>query len=169
MTKFREVHLPKGVSGRLYLHSIPGRHEPLDEVRKQLQELEVTVIVNLAPSEEVHRKSPEYAKALAAATVPCEVWPLPIQDYGAPSDDAAFEKLVGRINLALRQGKRFLVHCGAGIGRTGTVAVAVLMALGLTATEAKRSVKAAGSGPEVPGQEETLRQFETSLRNGAPI
>lgn len=164
MTRFREVDLPTGVSGQLFLHSMPGRQEPLGEVWEEVHVREITAIVNLAPDDEVRKKSPEYRKALAAATVPCEVWPLAVPDFAAPTDDAAFGQLVRQVASALRDGKAVMVHCGAGIGRTGTVAVAVLMALGSPAAQARRSVKTAGSGPEVQGQDEALRRFEATLK-----
>jgi protein-tyrosine phosphatase len=165
MTSFREVELPRGVSGRLLLHSMPGRCEPLGEVWKQVRVHGVSAIVNLAPDDEVRRKSPEYGNVLAAATVPCQVWRLAVPDFSAPADDAAFAQLVRKIASALRKSKAVMIHCGAGVGRTGTMAVAVLMALGSSPATARRSVKAAGSGPEVRGQEEALRRFEATLMN----
>ena len=164
MTNFREVALPTGVSGRLFLHSMPGRHEALVEVWAQVHDQVVSAIVNLAPDDEVRKKSPEYGKALAEATVPCEVWPLAVPDFAAPTDDSAFGQLVRQVASALRDGKAIMVHCGAGIGRTGTLAVAVLRALGSPAAEARRVVKVAGSGPEVQSQEDALRRFEASLK-----
>jgi hypothetical protein len=32
---FRDVGLPEGVAGRLYLHSMPGRYEPLSGLLKR--------------------------------------------------------------------------------------------------------------------------------------
>ena len=48
MPAFREVTLAAGTTGRLFLHSMPGRQEPLEEVWHQLQTLGISAIVNLA-------------------------------------------------------------------------------------------------------------------------
>ena len=165
MTALREVALHQSAVGRLFLHSMPGRNEPLAEVWQQVQAQGITAIVNLAPAEEVQKKSPEYAKAIATETIPCEVWPLPVPDFAAPTDDASFSQLAHRVAAALRAGQAILIHCGAGIGRTGTVAVAALLALGSPIGEARRLVRAAGSGPEVPGQEAALERFEAALKS----
>ena len=48
----------------------------------------------------------------------------------------------------VRAGGVVLVHCAAGIGRTGTAAACVLKALGLEADEALARVRSAGSNPQ---------------------
>lgn len=165
---FRSVALPGGVEGRLYLHSMPGRYEPLDDTWRQVRELKVSAIVNLTEDEEARRRSPAYAQALAEGTVPCEVWPIPVQDFGAPEDDAPFLDAARRVAASLRSGHAVLVHCGAGIGRTGTFAVAVLMALGMTPANALWAVGTTGSGPEGPAQEGLLGRLETALKEPLP-
>jgi len=89
----------------------------------------------------------------------------PIPDLHAPSFDATVtlvDDLVGR----LRAGASLLVHCAAGIGRTGTIATCVLVALGVSADEATRTVAEArpGAGPEVGSQRDLVEQFAARLR-----
>jgi rhodanese/phosphatase family protein len=163
MRDFRGVILPDGVPGHLYLHSMPGWYDPLDDTWTQVRRLAIHAIVCLAPGAEIHEKSPEYGAALTAGAVPCEVWALPVPDYEAPQDEAAFAQLARRVAAALRGGNSILVHCGAGIGRTGTFAVGVLMALGVPAGAAGQCVRAAGSGPERACQEEALRRLAQTL------
>ena len=49
---------------------------------------------------------------------------------------------------ALRGGESVLLHCAAGIGRTGTAAACVLKQLGLDNDSALARVRQAGSNPE---------------------
>ena len=76
--------------------------------------------------------------------------------FGVPDDDAAFWQFADDLAALLKNGDAILMHCGAGIGRTGTMATAVLMALGVTRDAALRAVQAAGSHPETPSQRRLL-------------
>ncbi len=66
----------------------------------------------------------------------------------------------------LRDGKNVVVHCRGGLGRTGTVAACVLVALGdHSADEAITTVRAARRGTVQTGdQEDFVRRFEDTLR-----
>ena len=124
--------------------------------QERVSSLGITRVVCLAPPREIANKSPEYAQAIDSGALPWPHDPLPIEDFGAPAEAAAFWRRAYELALFVRGGGRLLVHCAAGIGRTGTFAVAVSMRLGLALTEATRRVRAAGSGPEVPAQESLL-------------
>ena len=101
---------------------------------------------------------------LDAGTFPVERLSFPIGDYGTPSDQDAYLKLVRDIVRRLSQGQKILIHCGAGIGRTGTLAIAVLMALGTAYEQAAQRVLEAGSKPETDQQQDFLRRVEAQLR-----
>ncbi len=163
MGRFREVELLGGVPGSLWLHSMPGRCESLDEAWAEVRRLAISGIVCLAPLDEIREKSPDYAKAIERQELPCDIRRLPVCDYQGPDDDEAFRELATHVAGALRRGDRILVHCGAGRGRTGMFAIATLMALGLSTEEARCQVRVAGSGPERPAQEDALRRFSATL------
>lgn len=149
---FRHVQLPQHVRGSLLLHSMPGRLEPLEVAWGQVRADGVQAIVNLARPDEIWEKSPDYAKALQSGHLPCPVISFPVKDYGTPRCREAFWQLTVDLARRLEAGERILVHCAAGIGRTGTLATCLLIALGETQAAAAKAVRTAGSSPETDGQ-----------------
>jgi protein-tyrosine phosphatase len=135
---------------------MPGSHEHLHEAYRTMADAGVTHVICLAPIEEVEQVSPEYHVALKGGSVPWPVEQLPIADFEAPEDRDAFLVAVRRAAISLRSGERVMVHCRAGIGRTGMFAICVLMALGTPRAEAEARVRAAGSGPEAEVQREFI-------------
>lgn len=144
---FRRVKLPADVHGRLFLHSMPGCFETLEECWGRLRATGVQTIVNLTQPGEMRRKSPAYAEALRNGRVPCPVVSFPVKDCASPRNLEAFWELAFDLAQRLKAGKRILIHCAAGVGRTGSLATCVLVALGETPEAAGEAVWAAGSQP----------------------
>jgi protein-tyrosine phosphatase len=153
---FRRVDLPAHVSGRLLLHSMPGRFEAIERVWHQLRTEAVGAIVCLTEEYEIRLKSSQYAEALEAGTVPCFVLPFEIREGGVPEDRDAFWALANDLANRLRAGEAVLIHCAGGIGRTAMLAVSVLLALGEPMNEAESVVSRAGSTVETMPQIEML-------------
>ena len=149
---FRKLGLPAGVSGSLFLHSMPGRNEPLEDAVAELRRLGISRIISLAPLSEIRTKSPAYGQAIEASALPAVLSSCPISDRGVPENRAEFLNSVDETASALRAGQKLLLHCGAGIGRTGTYAAAVLVRLGIPKDEALAEVGRAGSRPETTEQ-----------------
>ena len=131
MNQPRPLHLPADISGRLWLHSMPGRCEAFQEIIDWCADERIDFIVCLVFDEEIAEKSPDYLAALRDGSFPVPVKRFPIPDYGVPENIQTFADLVVETVRLLRQGQRVLVHCAAGIGRTGMFATAVLMAAGV--------------------------------------
>jgi protein-tyrosine phosphatase len=90
----------------------------------------------------------------------------PIADFGVP--DAAFEARWAaagrRVRQALRDGGRVLLHCRAGLGRSGMIAARTLVELGWTAEDAIAAVRHARPGAiETPEQEAAVRSARASM------
>jgi len=149
---FRHVDLPSEIPGRLLLHSMPGRYEPLERVWHHVKDEAVRAIVCLAEKDEIRQKAAEYAGALQAGTVPCSVVHFEIPDRDAPQDRYAFWELASDIGKRLQAGECVLIHCAGGVGRTALLAVCVLLALGQPAAEARSTVSRAGSTVETAPQ-----------------
>ena len=148
----RPVRLPAHVRGSLLLYSMPGRFEPLELVWEHVRADGVQVIVNLAQPAEIQGYAPAYARALQNGQVPCPVISFPVQNHGIPGSREAFWELAFNLAQRLEAADRILVHCAAGVGRSGSLATCVLAALGEKPAVAAKAVRAAGSQPETRGQ-----------------
>jgi atypical dual specificity phosphatase len=103
----------------------------------------ITMLVNLH-----ERPDPQdVLEQLQAQTVH-----LPVSDSNAPTQ-AQIDEGVAAIEKALQEGKRVAVHCGAGLGRSGTLIAAYLVSQGQAPEQAMAQVRTAR-----PGSIETLEQ-----------
>jgi protein-tyrosine phosphatase len=105
---------------------------------------------------EIALKSPAYAALLGSGAAPWQVHAYPIEDFSVPDDLGEFAAWLGVQVARLRAGETLLLHCGAGIGRTGMTALGLLGALGLPPAEAAARVYAAGSHPETEAQRDAV-------------
>jgi len=153
---FRSVPLPPSLPGHLQLHSMPGRHESMTTFEAELAAHAVDRIISLTGLAEIRAKSPAFAQAIAAG-FPKPRTEFPMEDFGVPADRAGFLALAQEMAADLRRGETLLVHCGAGIGRTGTLAASALICLGLDETAALQAVGQAGAGPETDEQSDLVR------------
>jgi len=162
---------PNAFPGRLGFSPAPGRwrvgdalqpDELLDGDLAALCDCGTTVLVVLLEQEEMSRIG--LARLLdRARSASLEVLWFPIPDGTAPSDLGATVRLVGRILERLRSGRTVVVHCHGGIGRSGTIAAATLVASGSEPGQALESVREARLGAATaPGQEEFVYAFATA-------
>ena len=88
----------------------------------------------------------------------------PLVDFGTPSVEQ-LDRCVDWIDAQRAAGRAVAVHCMAGIGRTGTVLAAWLIAQGATAEEAAAEVRRLRPGSiETAGQRAMLNAFEAARR-----
>ncbi len=151
----------------VYLHSIPGRNESWDEFVYGLKEMSIDVLVNLVPLKEIKYVYPDYYKQISEGSLPTEYKYFPITDYSAPSSDerTEYKEFISSILKLIRNDKRILIHCGAGIGRTGTVAACILLKAGLSLEKSMEIVDLAGSGAEVDEQLELLDWYTDTVKS----
>ena len=100
-------------------------------VLDKLRDGQIAVVINL-----FEHPSPEIVAPLGIREVH-----LPVPDMTAPTQ-ATLEAGVAAIASAIDAGQRVAVHCGAGLGRTGTLVAAYLVSTGLTAEQAIQEVRA---------------------------
>lgn len=139
-----------------------GKHAVAPDPEALLARVGATTIVCLNERFELESRYPEFVEWLAA-NAPARAVHHPIADLSAP-DLAALTALVDDLHARLVAGERLVVSCGAGIGRAGTVATAVLVRAGASLGDALATVRAHRpmAGPESGPQTEVLEAFERS-------
>ena len=155
----RRVHTGTEVPGSLWLASMPGRFETWAEFNAERKQIGLTLVVCLTPREEVAHDAPEYHRAIVEGKLPFRWLHVPMGNFGLPADMSAFHAAIGQVVDALRGGESVLLHCAAGIGRTGTAAACVLKHLGLPTAQALQRVREAGSNPETALQSGLVERF----------
>lgn len=155
----RSVTLPPGVPGALWLGSMPGRFESWSDFEAQARRAGLALVVCLTPRSELAELSPRYHAALAQGKAPFSWLNLPMPNFGVPEDAAGFRRDVREIAQALERGQSVMLHCAAGMGRTGSTAACVLKSLGLPTEEALQRVRDAGSNPQNAQQSGLVEWF----------
>jgi protein-tyrosine phosphatase len=150
-----EIPLPEG-PGRL---AICGKHFIGSDPLGAMSEAACDVIVCLCEREEIEDRYPEYVRWLESDGEQRARW-YPVCDLHAPGLQEARD-LIAELHRLIREGHGVLMHCGAGVGRAGTMAAALLIDMGLTRTEALGVVSNARpmAGPEAGAQAELLVQL----------
>ncbi len=140
-------------SGTLWLC---GKHLIGPDPVATIDSLGVDTVVCLSQQHELVERYPHYVEWLAAAGEHA-IW-HPIPDLHAPSVHEATH-LADEILRRMDLGHNVLLHCGAGIGRAGTIAAAVLIRRGMPLERAVETVAACRpmGGPEAGAQTELLQ------------
>jgi protein-tyrosine phosphatase len=135
------TELPLGFPGRLFRSPMPfGPYDLHGEVYDQFCEAQITVIVLLASDDECLHKTGCNLRALYH-NAGCQVLYLPIPDFGVPSKDDLEQAIQRTIDYA-QAGHNIVVHCSAGIGRTGLFMAALAkQVLGLSGAEALQWIR----------------------------
>ena len=152
------ITLPSDVAGQLWLC---GKHAVAPDPESVRARLGAgTVVVSFNRPRDITRYA-GYAEWLS--TSPDARW-FPIPDFHAPPLDEALP-ILDEIAGLLRDGHPVLMHCSAGIGRAGTMAVATLMMLGVPWSDALVGVARDrhGAGPEVGAQRRLITALAAYL------
>jgi len=155
----RALPLPPEVPGRLWLGPMPGRFDPWSVFVQDAARTGLGLVVCLAPRSELAELSPEYQAALVRGGLPWRWMNVPMRNFGLPEEPAAFRRDIASIAQELRNGQSVLLHCAAGLGRTGSAAACLLKSLGVDEEAALQRVRAAGSNPQNAEQSGLVHWF----------
>ena len=167
-----KVPADAGWTGRLGMTFLPGKHEygqaghhwrDLDaDVQRLATEHGVQTFVLLVEDHELDRTgTTRIADVMAADGI--ELLRYPIVDIDVPADPAAFAVFLAQVEDRLRAGRRVVVTCKGGLGRTGTTVGCLLREAGLDADAAVVLTRASRRGTiENPTQEGFVRAWVPS-------
>ncbi len=143
-----------GAPGALWLC---GKHLIGPDPDAAVARVDADLVVCLNERHELEDRYPAYVDWLR--TDPRVRW-VPVPDLGVPPLEVAVE-LAGSVAAQVDAGRTVLAHCGAGIGRAGTLAAAVLIVRGASVHEAVAVVAASRptAGPEAGAQLQLLHEL----------
>ncbi len=165
-----------GTPGRLGMTFAPGmwagnvrgrwERDLAADMRALEKEYEVNVLVSLMEEHEYRGyRIPELLEQDNIGGI--EILRFAIEDMGVPqeAESEKLEAFVQDVVQRLEQGHNVVVHCRGGLGRTGTLAACVLVALGRhAADEAIAAVREARKGTvQTREQEDFVRLFEGTV------
>ena len=140
-----EYHLT-WVTSDLAVGSAPMSYDELESIKSQ----GITAIVNLcAEFCDLHKIEEDRG---------FEVYYLPIVDETAP-DMEEMEKGLAWLDEAIYLGKKILIHCRYGIGRTGTFVTSYLLRKGLGLKVASKKLKNTRATPASYSQWRLLKKY----------
>jgi protein-tyrosine phosphatase len=140
------AYLLTWVTNQLAVGHAPMSYDELESIREQ----GVDGIVNLCGEYcDLHQIQENFG---------FEVYYLPVQDNEAPSLQEV-EKALQWLDESIYLGKKILVHCQLGIGRTGTFVTSYLLRRGFTMKLARRKLKKTRAESTSFNQWRFLRKF----------
>ena len=128
--------------GMIGISRLPGRTGDLAGDVAIIRTWPADVVVSMTGEDEMARRgADELPEALAGVGI---AWRhFPVRDFGAPEEaDRRWPPLGAELAAMLKAGKRVLVHCMGGCGRSGMVAMRLLVETGMEPAVALERLRA---------------------------
>ena len=116
------TYLPYGLEGDIYRSPLPlsPLFDPNEALLDDFVEVGVDVVVMLTPEEEVWEVTGRDL-LMRYEALGLDVIYVPVEDFSVPKP-GAFQEPIRRALRAAKSGKTLVIHCQAGLGRTGMFA-----------------------------------------------
>lgn len=171
-------HEKVGLPGRLGLTFAPGKTQPFGQAGNWARDLDkdlsrlrheygADILVSLLEEHEFSRLGIPDLRKRAAEHGIRSVW-FPVRDQSVPTSAAEFHRLVKEVCSELSRGSTVVIHCMGGLGRTGLLAAASLVAVtDMSPNEAIAEVRESRPGAvETREQEMYVAEFARLIRDG---
>jgi hypothetical protein len=157
--------------GRLAMSRAPGWTGDLHQELAQIRSEGIRSVLALIEDDDIRfwgmaKCADDYVAVVAEEGLALHRHPIP--DHGVPASLPDFVATIAGLNDRLRGGESILVHCVAGIGRTGLATACSLVALGAELDEAVAIVRATNAFRiETAGQLRFVEDFALAVRDAA--
>ena len=163
------TELPFGLPGRVFRSPMPfGPYDLHGAAYEQFCAAQIALIVLLASDAECLHQTGCHLRALYRQAG-FQVLYLPVPDFGVPARDELAQAVQHALACA-QAGQHIVVHCAAGIGRTGLfMASLARQCLGLSGAEALQWVRRyIPHAAETPEQQRLVLQDEAFPETRSP-
>jgi protein tyrosine phosphatase (PTP) superfamily phosphohydrolase (DUF442 family) len=135
-----------GIDGKeaLALTECPGRSQPYAASLARIIAWEPTLVISLVEEHEFPSGTAAFGASLAENGIRWRHFP--IRDYDVPGSAAPWAAVSRAARSIIDDGGRVLVHCRAGLGRSGMIAARLLVERGMAPEHAIAKVRAARPG-----------------------
>jgi len=113
------IEMPFSYPGKIFRSPMPFSNFDHSDVWSSFLDEGIDLVVVLTEKQEylvyAQKDLPEFYRSQGM-----DVLHVPVPDFGIPDDLPAWEKGLKQVAGAARKGNNVVIHCLAGIGRTGT-------------------------------------------------
>ena len=154
-----------GLPGKLIFTPCPGtRDTPIEEALRALKQAGAMAVITLMPQAELDANGAEHI-AHHCEALGLGWYHLPVADEQVPQEDFGQGWKASRQAILdqLRAGQALAIHCKGGSGRTGLIAVRILIETGIARSQAIALVQALRPGAiQHPAHCNWINQFDAT-------
>ena len=156
MTPFNISRCKLNPVGEIALSRMPGSVTRIEDDIAEIIALDCACVLTLAPEQELNKHGAAQLPAMLKR-VGLPWHHFPIEDYGIPAacQMESWRDLSHHLHQYLDDDRKILIHCYAGIGRSGTIALRLMVERGADPSEALAQIRHIRPGAvECPAQYE---------------